>query len=221
MTEQKKFTIVPIMQTVVTGFKKVPVYDFDELSEDVQQRLIDDYDIEGLQENFFDFEIDFYIDGIKQDIWQKYNLPVSSINYDLSYCQGSGATFVTDVISDKELEKFIKKTFPDFVKSFRSPDVLFPYFCECTEVEFRTGRCASYNNVNVGAYFNPDAVRYIDTYLTDKVYQLEKMLKSFSSDLTCKITRKLYDLYENSYSESAIKNMLSCSLYFENGDIAE
>ena len=221
MTEQKKFTIVPVIQTAVTGFRKVQVYSFDELSEDVQQQLIDDYDIEGLQENFFDFEIDFYIGGIKQDIWQKYNLPVSDIDYDLSYCQGSGATFITDAVSDKELEKFIKKTFPEFVKSFRFTDVLFPYFCECTEVTFSPGRCASYNNVNVGAYFNPDAVRYIDTYLTDKVYQLEKTLKSFSSDLTCEITRKLYDLYENSYSENAIKNMLSCSLYFENGDIAE
>ena len=221
MTDTKKFAIIPVTQMVVTGFKKVPIYDFAELSEDVQQQLIDDYDINGLQENFFDFEIDFYIDGIKQDIWQKYNLSVSSIDYDLSYCQGSGATFVTDVISDKDLEKFIKKAFPDFVKSFRFPDVLFPYFCECTEVEFRTGRCASYNNVNVGAYFNPDAVRYIDTYLGDKAYQLEKMLNSFSNDLTCEITRKLYDLYENCYSENAIKRWLSCDLYFKDGEIAE
>ena len=221
MTEQKKFTIVPVIQTVVTGFKKVPVYTFDELPKDVQQQLIDDYDIEGLREDFFDFEIDFYIDDIKQDIWQKYNLPVSSIDYDLSYCQGSGATFVTDVVSDKGLEKFIKKTFPDFVKSFRFPGVLFPYFCECTEIEFRTGTCAGCNNVNISAYLNPGAERYIDTYLTDKVYQLEKTLKSFSSNLTCEITRKLYDLYERADSENAIKNMLSCGLYFENGEIVE
>lgn len=53
MTEQKKFTIVPVMQTVVTGFKKVQVYDFDELSEDVQQRLIDEYDRELLERDFF------------------------------------------------------------------------------------------------------------------------------------------------------------------------
>ena len=56
---------------------------------------------------------------ISKKTWQKYNLPISDIYYDLSYSQGSGASFETDEIQGVGLEKFIKKTFPNFAKSFR------------------------------------------------------------------------------------------------------
>ena len=216
MTEQGKFTIVPIIQTVITGFKKVPVYEFDELSEDVQQRLIDSYDRVSLEQGFFDFDIEFYIDEIKAMMWDKYNLPISDIRYDLSYSQGSGATFETDDITDMELEKFIKKTFPDFVKSFRFSS-MFPYFCENVTISFSTGRCTSYNNLYIEGYFNPDEYPYIDNYLSEKLYQLEKLLEDFSGDLSDKITDKLYAAYEYSYSDENVINELRCNRYFKDG----
>lgn len=52
MNEQQKFVIVPIVETAVTVFEKVPVYSFDELPKDVQQSLINNFNREGLQEDF-------------------------------------------------------------------------------------------------------------------------------------------------------------------------
>lgn len=215
MTDQKKFTVVPVIQTVVTGFKKVPVYDFDELSEDVQQRLIDDYDRELLERDFFDFDIGFYIDEIKRDVWNKYNLPISDIYYDLSYSQGSGTTFETDEIQGVDLEKFIKKTFPDFVKSFRFG--LFDDFIASVKMEFSLTRCYSRNNLWLEGYFCPDDYPHIDNYLDNKLYELELMLNDFSDNLFDEITDKLYKAYEYTISDENIINELRCNRYFKDG----
>lgn len=215
MTEQKKFTIVPVIQTVITGFKKVPVYDFNELPEDVQQRLIDSYDREFLEHDFFESDIDFYIDELKEMIWDKYNLPISDIYYDLSYSQGSGATFETDEICGVDLEKFIKKTFPDFVKSFRFG--LFDDFIASVKLEFAFTRCNSRNNLYLDGYFYPDEYPYIDEYLDNKLYKLELLLKEFSDDLSDKIADKLYAAYEYSYSDENVINELRCNRYFKDG----
>lgn len=215
MTEQKKFTIVPVIQRVVTGFKKVPVYDFYELSEDVQQRLINDYDRELLERDFFDFDIEFYISEIKHDVWDRYNLPISNMYYDLSYSQGSGATFETDEIQGVDLEKFIKKTFPDFVKSFRFG--LFDDFIASVKMEFALTRCYSRNNLWLEGYFYLDEYPYIDNYLDDKLYDLELMLKDFSDNLSGEIADKLYKAYEYTVSEENVINELSCNQYFKDG----
>lgn len=220
MTNQKKFAVMPITETRTVGLKKVPVYSFSELSADVQQELIDGFDVAGLSDDFFYNAIDLIIDGIKEDIFNKYWLSVDII-YDLSYCQGSGATFVTDMMTGDELEAFIKKTFPQFAKSFRFPEALFPYFCECTEIEFDKGLCASYNNLYYESDFNPDNEPHIDDYLTGKLYELEKALEDFSNLLSGEIASKLYDDYEWYTSDENIKEILSDSLYFEDGTVAE
>lgn len=118
MAEKKKFVIVPIVETAVTGFEKVPVYSFDELPKDVQQSLINNFNREGLQEDFFDGIVDLYTDGIMDDIANKYNLNVFSINYDLSYCQGSGATFITGEITGTELKKLYQEDYSWFCQVF-------------------------------------------------------------------------------------------------------
>lgn len=219
MKNQKKFAVMPITETRTVGLKKVPVYNFSELSADVQQGLIDGFDVAGLSDDFFYNEINFIIDDIKEDISNKYGLSVDIV-YDLSYCQGSGATFVTaDKVTDDELEAFIKKAFPQFVKSFRFSEALFPYFCECTEIEFNQGLCASYNNLDDQAYFNPDNEPHIDSYLTDKLYDLEQALDDFSRVLSGKITSRLYDAYEWYTSDENIREILSDGLYFEDGTI--
>ena len=79
------------------------------------------------EDDFFNVDIDFVIDDLIDTIYEKYKLPVTRIPWDLSYCQGSGATFVTDAITGDELKEFIKTTFPTFAKSFRWP-CLFDYF---------------------------------------------------------------------------------------------
>ena len=72
MTDTKELIITPIAQTVVVGYKAEPVYTFDELPEDVQQRLIDSYDRGALERDFFESDADFYIDELKKMTWQKY-----------------------------------------------------------------------------------------------------------------------------------------------------
>ena len=62
MENTKKFIITPIVQTAVVGYRKDPVYTFDELPEDVQRQLIND-EVELRQEesvNYFPwFDEDF------------------------------------------------------------------------------------------------------------------------------------------------------------------
>lgn len=226
MKNQKKFAVMPITETRTVGLKKVPVYSFSELSADVQQELIDGFDVAGLSDDFFYNAIDLTIDDIKEDILNKYGLPVDII-YDLSYCQGSGATFVTGMMTGDELEAFIKKAFPQFVKSFRFSEVLFPRFCESVEIEFNQGQCASYNVLYYESDFYwesdfaPDCTPYIDNYLTGKLYELEKALEDFSNLLSGEIASRLYDEYEWYTSDENIKEILSDDLYFEDGTVVE
>ena len=42
MENTKKFIITPITQTITVGYKAEPVYEFDELPEDVQRQVVDD-----------------------------------------------------------------------------------------------------------------------------------------------------------------------------------
>ena len=42
MENKKKFIITPITQTITVGYKDEPVYEFDELPEDVQRQVVDD-----------------------------------------------------------------------------------------------------------------------------------------------------------------------------------
>lgn len=164
---------------------------------------------------FFDFDIEFYIGEIKHEIWDKYNLPISDIHYDLSYSQGSGATFETDEIQGVDLENFIKKTFPDFVKSFRFG--LFDDFIASVKMEFALTRCYSRNNLWLEGYFYPDDYPHIDEYLDNKLYDLELMLKDFSDNLSDEIADKLYKAYEYTVSDENVINELSCNQYFKDG----
>lgn len=226
MTNQKKFAVMPITETRTVGLKKVPVYSFNELSAGVQQELIDGFDVAGLSDDFFYNAIDLIIDDIEEDVLNKYGLSIDVI-YDLSYCQGSGATFVTDMMTGDELETFIKKTFPEFVKSFRFPEDLFPRFYESVEIEFNQGQCASYNVLYYESDFYwesdfaPDCTPYIDNYLTHKLFEFEKLLNDFSRTLSREITTRLYDEYGWYTSDENIKEILSDSLYFEDGTVAE
>lgn len=220
MKNQKKFKVVPILEIKITGLKKVPVYNFSELSSDIQEKLINNFDVDRLRDNFFDFAIDDEMDYIKQDVFNKYGLLIK-IFYDLSYCQGSGASFITDMTTGKELETFIKTAFPEFVKSFRFSEILFPYFCECMELEFNEGRSLSYNVPYYEADFNPDKWERIDDYLTGKLEELDKLITDFSIMLSSQITRKLYNAYEEYTGDENIKGILSDNLYFKDGTLAE
>ena len=54
MENTKKFIITPITQTITVGYKAEPVYEFDELPEDVQRQVVDD-EIKLRQEESVDY----------------------------------------------------------------------------------------------------------------------------------------------------------------------
>lgn len=220
MTDTKNFTILPIRQTITVGYKKVPVYAFDELSDEVQQGLINDFDKEVLRDDFFDFDIEFYTDDIKDDVKEKYGLDITFIPYDLSYTQGSGATFTTDKVSDDYLKQFLTKTFPAFVKSFKHGT--FPLFCEYFSCEFSESRYASYNNVNWDVdLYDLSPYPCLQDYFDDKAGILSDMLKDFSSDLSSEITNRLYSAYEYSVSDERIEDELSEQYYLQDGTVVD
>ena len=211
----KKYTISPIRQTITVGYKKTQVYNFSELPEKVQNELVEDFDRDSLSDDFFDFDIDFLIDEIINDAYEKYALPITRIPYDLSYTQGSGATFVTDNIVDNDLRKFLEKSFPDFVKSFRFP-VIFDYFIESSTLQFMEARYTNYNKVFFETCIdvNIDNFPHIEDSLSKKAYELEKILDDFSYDVSVKITSRLYDAYEQYTSDENVECILEENNYY-------
>ena len=220
MENTKKFTILPIKQTITVGYKKVPVYAFDELSDDVQQGLADNFDREVLMGDFFDFDIEFYIDDIKEDVKEKYGLDITFIPCDLSYTQGSGATFTTDKVGDDNLKQFLTKTFPAFVKSFKHGT--FSLFCEYFSCEFSESRYASYNNVNWDVdLYNLSPYPCLQDYFDDKASILSEMLEDFSSSLSSEITNRLYSAYEYSVSDERVEYELNEQYYLQDGTVVD
>ena len=211
----KKYTISPIRQTITVGYKKTQVYNFSELPKDVQDSLVEDFDRDSLSDDFFDFDIDFLIDEIINDAYEKYALTITCVPYDLSYTQGSGATFVTDNIVGDDLRKFLIKSFPDFAKSFRFP-ILFDYFIESSTLQFMEARSANYNNVFFETCIdvNIDNFPHVEDYLSKKAYELEKILDDFSYDVSGKITSRLYDAYEQYTSDENVECILEDDNYY-------
>lgn len=221
MEKTKKLIITPVVQTVVIGYKAEPVYTFDELPEDVQQSLIDNFDREALEEDFFNVDIDFFIDDLIDTIYEKYKLPVTRIPWDLSYCQGSGATFVTDAITGDELKEFIKTTFPTFAKSFRW-SCLFDYFCDNGEIEFREdNRYQGFNHVWYSFDFDPNGYPNIDNFLCNKVDEFEKNLNNFASDLSGDIYKKLEAAHDRATNDEVVMNELQEHYYDSDGFIMD
>lgn len=221
MENKKKFIITPIVQTAVVGYRKDPAYTFDELPESMQQSLIDNFDREALEDDFFNVDIDFVIDDLIDTIYEKYKLPVTRIPWDLSYCQGSGATFVTDAITGDELKEFIKTTFPTFAKSFRWP-CLFDYFCDSGQIEFREDNCyQGFNHVWYSFDFDLKGYPNIDNFLSNKVDEFEKKLNNFASDLSGDIYEMLEIAHDRATNDEAVMYELQEHYYNSDGFIMD
>lgn len=77
MKNTKKFIITPIVQTAIVGYREDPVYTFDELSKDVQRRVVDD-EIAQRQEDGDGYALDLIVNRV----WQ--GMKRSIINKNLS-----------------------------------------------------------------------------------------------------------------------------------------
>lgn len=221
MEKTKKLIITPITETAVVGYKAEPVYTFDELTNSVQQSLIENFDHEALEDDFFDFGINFVIDDYMDTIYEKYKLPVTRIPYDLSYCQGSGATFVTDDITGDELKEFIKTSFPSFAKSFRWPGLL-DYFCDNGEVEFREdNHYQGFNHVWDSFDFELAEHPHVDYFMDDKVVEFEKLLDNFASDLSGDIYKVLEIAHDGATNDEAVMVELKEHYYNVDGFVMD
>lgn len=221
MEKTKKLIITPVVQTVVVGYKAEPVYTFDELPASVQRSLIENFDREALESGFFDYGIDLVIGNYIDTIYKKYKLPVTRIPWDLSYTQGSGATFATDVITGDELKEFIKTSFPSFAKSFRWPDLL-DHFCDNGEIEFREDGCyQGFNHVWYSFDFDLDEYPHIDCFLGNKVDEFDKILDNFSSDLSGDIYEMLEISHDGATNNEAVMYELCQHYYNSDGFIMD
>lgn len=221
MKNTKKIAVTPIVQAAVVGYREDPVYTFDELSEDVQQLLIDDFDREALEDGFLNFGIDLVIYDLIDTVYRKYKLPVTRIPWDLSCCQGSGATFATDTITGDELKEFIKTTFPTFAKSFRWPYLL-DYFCDSGQIEFREDtHYQGFNHVWYSFDFDLDGYPNIDNFLSNKVDEFEENLNNFASDLSGDIYKKLERAHDGATNDEAVMYELQEHYYNSDGFIMD
>ena len=221
MENTKKVIITPVTQIITVGYKAEPAYTFDELSKCVQQSLIDNFDRETLESDFFDVDIDFIIDNLIDTIYEKYKLPVTRIPWDLSYRQDSGATFVTDIITGDELKEFIKTTFPTFAKSFRWPYLL-DYFCDSGQIEFREdARYQGFNHVWYSFDFDLDGYPNIDNFLNNKVDEFKENLNNFASDLSGDIYKKLEIAHDGATNDEAVMCELQEHYYNSDGFIMD
>lgn len=221
MKNTKKIAVTPIVQAAVVGYREDPVYTFDELSKDVQQLLIDDFDREALEDGFLNYGIDLVIYDLIDTVYRKYKLPVTRIPWDLSCCQGSGATFATDTITGDELKEFIKTTFPTFAKSFRWPYLL-DYFCDSGQIEFREDtHYQGFNHVWYSFDFDLDGYPNIDNFLSNKVDEFEENLNNFASDLSGDIYKKLERAHDGATNDEVVMYELQEHYYNSDGFIMD
>lgn len=221
MENTKKVIITPIVQTITVGYKEELAYTFDELPESMQQSLIDNFDRKALEDGFFDAGIYLVVGDLIDTIYGKYKLPVTRIPWDLSCCQGSGATFATDIITGGELKEFIKTTFPTFAKSFRWP-CLFDYFCDSGQIEFREdARYQGFNHVWYSFDFDLDGYPNIDNFLNNKVDEFEENLNNFASDLSGDIYKKLDIAHDEVTNDEVVMYELQEHYYNSDGFIMD
>ena len=221
MKNTKKIIVTPVVQTITVGYKEELAYTFDELPESMQQSLIDNFDRKALKVGFFYAGIYLVVDDLIDTIYGKYKLPVTRIPWDLSYCQGSGATFVTNIITRDELKEFIKTTFPTFAKSFRWP-YLFDYFCDSGQIEFREdAHYQGFNHVWYSFDFDLEGYPNIDNFLNNKVDEFEKNLNNFASDLSGDIYKKLERAYDEATNDEVVMYELQEHYYNSDGFIMD
>lgn len=73
--------------------KKIKIYDFNELKEDIQEKLIEK-EIECCENEYSEYFLYEDLEQKARELLRKYfknNADIDKIYYDLSYCQGSGA----------------------------------------------------------------------------------------------------------------------------------
>lgn len=83
-----------------TETKTIKIYNFDELSEDIRQKLIEkeiEYQHELYCEDWLESDMKYKAKELLEKYFKNSNAELKDVYYSLSYCQGDGAMFEFDL----------------------------------------------------------------------------------------------------------------------------
>jgi hypothetical protein len=83
-----------------TETKTIKIYNFDELSEDIRQKLIEkeiEYQHELYCEDWLESDMKYKANELLKKYFKNNKATLKQVYYDLSYCQGDGAMFEFDL----------------------------------------------------------------------------------------------------------------------------
>lgn len=83
-----------------TETKTIKIYNFDELSEEIKQKLIEkeiEYQHELYCEDFLESDMEYKANELLKKYFKNNNATLKKVYYALSYCQGDGAMFEFDL----------------------------------------------------------------------------------------------------------------------------
>lgn len=189
----------------------VTVYEYDELSERVQEKLKNDateFLVNSNFEAFNEWGPEFLNEqyGIKAEIF-----------YSLSYCQGDGLHFITDdFLTDKALEEFSKQ--PEVVLDKRLVEILKKYRAEGYKVRTR------HNGNHLYEYSTERDVEFDDDFRMELSIEEEgvfsearEALSKFYLSICKNLETCGYGQYE--VDEDVLREELTSTLYYSDGRV--
>ena len=203
--------------------KEIKIFDFEELKEETQKKVVEDFKSDLIDENFNIFRDDIYM-----YLEEMYKMVGYEVEYDLSYCQGDGLCFYNnrynllsytvlknnDLKNANVLEKYIiENNFNnDLLLEYLGNDYNLGIFkIDSSYTHARTCK------IDYEYYYNNDdeEEKAINDYITYLIDKLEKLYINICNELE-KIGYSCYDVTEEDVKECINANGYE---FLENGEI--
>lgn len=209
------------MRTII---KKYDVYKFDELSEEIKEKLIEER-AEKEREIFCEWELETLMTEEASNILENTFTSFNNVDvvYDLSYSQGSGAMIQFDIpiedvnkklkiFTDKELEILTKGYYSSLIK-IRHNDNFY-----CHEYTFKIIDDLDY--CIDAALYHEEITENKYNKLEKKLEKMRDLLKDIIIDMNVDLKKYGYSLLEDFdfFKEQAVYT-LSDYEYLENGEL--
>lgn len=203
--------------------KEINIYSFEELKEETQNKLINDFKDILSNDNF-----DMLSEDYNYILKEKYKLYNFEINYSLSYCQGDGVCFYNnrynllsyEVLKNKDVENA-----NIFEKYIIENDLINDKLLQYLENGYNLGIFKRYSNYSYAStcfidyeyYYNDDEQETINKYIDSLVDILYKLYINICEELE-KIGYSNYDVSDQEVKEYIEDNEFE---FLENGEIYE
>ena len=183
----------------------VTVYEFDDLSKDVQEDVIGRYR---------DRLADLLDDDLKDIMKMEFNNHKHNLNfelaYSLSYCQGDGVSFTGNIEGKEELLEFASLVYdnkvPKNIIRLIKWDIIY-------KVDFVRNSYRYVHKYSVQTNIIPNYVMVKDCHTSRAITEFENAINEWYSQVCDTMEKFGYDTIENMYSDDNIKSYIEANEY--------